>query len=470
MSEFYDEDLERSILSCVLHDQFALSEVSNIVRIEDFYFSHHRDIFKACQEAMQHNEPVTPAFVKKRLGEKFSENIFVDIMATGAVPNVEKYAIELRELSIKRALLDISRDMPQKVTREGSSQEIVDEVTGEIYALVQSQSKGGMKDSQRIVFDLLIEFEKQKQLGDAALVGLDTGFGLLNYATKGFKPGELIILAARPSMGKTTLALNFVLKALNDGHGVVFFSLEMPAEQIMMRLISAKTSIPLSQIISANLQDSDMTNFSAACEWFGNSDFFVYDSGNVNVHQIRNEVRKLISSGNKIDFCVVDYIGLMGNQSSFSERHLQVADISRNLKLLARELEIPILALAQLNRGVESRANKRPMLSDLRESGAIEQDADIIMFVYRGDYYAEQEYKERKARAEQEGRAFDENEFVINKNAEKAEIIIGKNRNGQLTTANVIFQGDKARFLDSRVSDPVPIVEEFAQYDSPVTQ
>ena len=236
-------------------------------------------------------------------------------------------------------------------------------------------------------------------------------------------------------------------QVLKSGAGVVFFSLEMPAEQIMMRILSSKTSIPLQDIMTGKIDDEAMARLSDACGEFSEYKLFVHDSGYVNIHQVRTQMRKLKAMHPEISLCVIDYIGLMMSTNNFADRHIQIAEISRGRKLRARELDMPIIALSQLNRSLESRANKRPMLSDLRESGAIEQDADIILFVYRDEFYLEQEEKEKEKRASAEGKEY-KSTHVFNKLQEKAEIIVGKNRNGETGSVDVLFQKQHSRFED----------------------
>lgn len=248
-------------------------------------------------------------------------------------------------------------------------------------------------------------------------------------------------------MGKTTLCLNFIDNVLRQNKGVVMFSLEMPGIQIMQRLLASKTSIPLQKIITADLNDDEWDRVSDACNYYAKTQFFLYDSGYASITDIRAILRRLKAQEDDISLCVVDYIGLMMSHSNFSDRHLQVSEISRGLKLLARELDMPIIALSQLNRSLENRSNKRPMLSDLRESGAIEQDADTILFVYRDEVYREQEEKERENKAKAEGKEYHPN-FMPNPRQENAEIIIGKNRNGPVGTTEVEFQKENSRFVD----------------------
>lgn len=450
-SNLYDLDMERAILSSILYNEDGLSEIYGIINEGDFYQKQHGDVFKAILDCINNDEPIDSAFIKKRLENKYNEQIYNEILATNSIIDIVKYAKELKEKSIKRALVKIAHKIPQKVNEDSNSKDMVDEISSKLYALVENTSGAEIKESTQIVNELLEEIKKQKENEGKEIVGLDTGFRYLNEYTKGFKEGELIIIAARPGMGKTAFALNTIQQTLDLDKGVVFFSLEMPASHLMMRMISAKTSIPLSNILTGKMDDDEFSRFGDACNYMTNKKLFVYDNSYVNIHQIRTQLRKLKSKHEEISLCVIDYIGLMMSSSSFDERHLQVAEISRGLKLLARELKLPVIALSQLNRGLESRANKRPMLSDLRESGSIEQDADIILFVYRGDHYAQQEEDERKENWLNSGKAIEDYEpkFVKNINEEKAEIIVGKNRNGALGTVEVVFQQNFTRFIDA---------------------
>ena len=371
----------------------------------------------------------------------------IDIIGTNSLIDIRRYASELKEKSIKRSLVKIAHDIPSKVNEDKASRDMVDELSQEFYSLIEGGGTGTIKEGKDIILKVVEHIKNQIELGEQDIVGLDTGFKKLNEMIKGFKNGDLIIVAARPGMGKTTLCLNFMSQVLKSGAGVVFFSLEMPAEQIMMRILSSKTSIPLQDIMTGKIDDEAMARLSDACGEFSEYKLFVHDSGYVNIHQVRTQMRKLKAMHPEISLCVIDYIGLMMSTNNFADRHIQIAEISRGLKLLARELDMPILAISQLNRSLESRANKRPMLSDLRESGAIEQDADIILFVYRDEFYLEQEEKEKEKRASAEGKEY-KSTHVFNKLQEKAEIIVGKNRNGETGSVDVLFQKQHSRFED----------------------
>lgn len=447
MHNLYDLDMERAILASIIYSADNLSEIFDILSPFDFYLRAHGDVYDAMVKCLNENLPVETGFLKTKLGSKFDENVMSEIIGTNSILDVKKYAAEIKEKSIKRSLVKIAHQIPSKVSEDKPSRDMVDELSQSFYSLVDGQSAGVVKDAPVIIADVIAHLEKQKLLEDKDIVGIDTGFRQLNEMTKGFKHGDLIIIAARPGMGKTTICLNLMNHVLMRGGGVVFFSLEMPAEQIMLRMLSAKTSIPLQNIMTAKMDDEEWSRLSDACDDMASRKLFVYDSGYVNIHQIRTQMRKLKSSHPEITLCVIDYIGLMMATSNFSDRHLQIAEISRGLKLLARELDMPIIALSQLNRSLESRANKRPMLSDLRESGAIEQDADMILFVYRDEVYREQEEKEAEKKAHAEGKEY-VRKFVPNKIEEDAEIIVGKNRNGPVGTVEVIFQKEFTRFVD----------------------
>lgn len=460
-SNLYDYDLERAILSALINNEEAFGEISHMITPEDFHLQGHKEVYQAIISCVNNNEPIGLAFIKKYLGSRYNEQILVDIIATGSLIDTPCYAKELREKSIRRELMKIAHKIPAAITEPIEAKDIVDKISSEIYSLIENEQTGKIKSAHEIVIELAKQMKDLAERENNELIGLDTGFSYLNHLTRGFKPGELIILAARPSMGKTTLAGNFMQAALNAGKGVVMFSLEMSAVDIMKRMLSSYTAINQTEIINASFANNDdWTRFGDACEEMTKKKFWVHDSGFVTINQIRTSLRKLKVKHDEISLCVIDYIGLMTSASQFSDRHLQIAEISRGLKLLARELQIPIIALSQLNRNLEARTNKRPMLSDLRESGAIEQDADIILFVYRDDVYAEIAENERRQAWINAGKDINEYrpQYQPNPNEAEAEIIIGKNRNGGLGTIKVAFQKNISRFCETH-STPVETAE-----------
>ncbi|MCR4942524.1 MAG: replicative DNA helicase [Campylobacter sp.] len=458
MENLYDLDMERAILSSIISDNDVLGEIYDIIEANDFYLSGHSDIYRAMIACLNSDSPIATTFLKNKLGDKYNDTIMADVIGTNSIVDITRYAKELKEKSVKRGLVKIAQQMPGKVNEDKYARDMVDEISADLYSLVDGENGGVIRQSNEIIYNVVEYIKKQAELDVKGMVGLDTGFRDLNERTNGFKRGDLIIIAARPGMGKTALCLNFISHVLNQNLGVVFFSLEMPAEQIMMRMLSAKTSIPLQDIINPNMTDDQLSRLNDACGQMAEKMFFVHDSGYVNIHQVRTQLRKLKATHPEISLCVIDYIGLMMSTSNYNERHLQIAEISRGLKLLARELDMPIIALSQLNRSLESRANKRPMLSDLRESGAIEQDADMILFVYRDEVYKEQEEKEKEQQAKIDGKEISGSTFKRS-SEEKAEIIIGKNRNGEPGIVNVVFQSRFTRFVD-----PIPKPSEMTEF------
>uniref|UniRef100_UPI0026F36414 DnaB-like helicase C-terminal domain-containing protein n=1 Tax=Campylobacter showae TaxID=204 RepID=UPI0026F36414 len=296
MHNLYDLDMERAILASIIYSADNLSEIFDILSPFDFYLRAHGDVYDAMVKCLNENLPVETGFLKTKLGSKFDENVMSEIIGTNSILDVKKYANEIKEKSIKRSLVKIAHQIPSKVSEDKPSRDMVDELSQSFYSLVDGQSAGVVKDAAVIIADVIAHLEKQKLLEDKDIVGIDTGFRQLNEMTKGFKHGDLIIIAARPGMGKTTICLNLMNHVLMRGGGVVFFSLEMPAEQIMLRMLSAKTSISLQNIMTAKMDDEEWSRLSDACEDMANRKLFVYDSGYVNIHQIRTQMRKLKSS------------------------------------------------------------------------------------------------------------------------------------------------------------------------------
>lgn len=446
--KLFDENMERALLKSIILDNDVFYEVHDILTPDDFYVKTHKDVYLAMRKCDSNEEQIDEIFLKKYL-DKYDETLFEKILEANPIINVSQYANSIRDFSMKRALLKIASSVPSKISQENNAIEVADNINGEIFSLVSNLNAGKIKETEEIIGDLLEEYKKIKERGNG-LSGISTGYSELDYKTKGFKGGELIVIAARSGMGKTTFALNLAEKILLNNGGVVFFSLEMGATELMFRLLSSNTSIPLQDIRSANLDDGQWGRFNDACEMAKQWDFFVYDSREISLHQVRSQMLKLMRINPQIKACIIDYIGLMNVSANYKERHLQVAEISRGLKLLARELNIPIIILAQLNRNVESRANHKPMLSDLRESGAIEQDADLVLFVYREERYKEMERSEENAKLAKDGK--DTQEAYVAPEIETATIIIGKNRNGPLGDLKVYYNKAISRFADPESS------------------
>jgi replicative DNA helicase len=450
--KLYDLDIERGLLkSAISIDASIYDALSMIVERNDFYLPFHQDVFEAIGESLNKNGAVDEIFVKEILEKKkkYNEDLFFEILQASPIAAVETYAKKLKEYSAKRSLLSLSNEI-KKELEEGQEDifEVLDEIEGKIFNIRVSNATADFKLASEVVKHSL-EYVKEKVLirrefGDKRVIGLDTGFPTLNEKTNGFSEGDLIIIAARPSMGKTAFALNIALNVLNQDKGVAIFSLEMPAEQLMLRMFSAASKIPLQKLRGGNLTDEEIEQLQVIADNMFSKPLFIDDEGNINISLIKSKLRKLKAQQPSLSLIIIDYLQLIN--SNLRERHLAIADISRNLKLLARELKVPIIALSQLNRSLENRPNKRPMLSDLRESGAIEQDADIIMFIYRDDVYKAMEARQKQKEAMEKGK--EAKVEYQEKDEEEAEIIIGKQRNGPTGVVHMIFDKRYTLFKD----------------------
>ena len=445
----YNLAFERSILSSIVFEPSQFDELGTQLRKDDFYLPAHQDIFSVMTLLLQKDQPIDEEFIKKELikMKKFDESVMLEILSANPISNTKAYVDEIRDKSLKRNLLTLTTEIKRvTVEEELPSAEVIDIVEKKLYEITQDNQTSDFKNSPKMTFDTMEYIKEMKARGNSVLVGVDTGFHELNKMTTGFGKGDLVIVAARPAMGKTSFILNTVNNLITKGKGVAFFSLEMPAEQLMLRLLSIQTSIPLQKLRVGDMNDDQWSSLNGAIDRMNNAKLFVDDAGSININQLRSKLRKLKNQHPEIEIAVIDYLQIMSGVGT-QDRHLQVSEMSRGLKMLARELNMPIVALSQLNRGLESRNDKRPMLSDIRESGSIEQDADIILFVHRDDVYLYKEEKEREKAAKAEGKEF--NPTYIEKEEEDAEIIIGKQRNGPTGHVKLIFQKKLTRFVDA---------------------
>jgi len=461
----FNIDIERGILSAILFDGKVYEDIAAILKANDFYLPFHQAVFETMEELYKKDLPIDEIFLRDELKKKnkFDEETFFEIIGTAPVERVEAYSKELKDLSTKRELIHLSNEIKKIVLEEDKrAVEEVEDIQSKLFAIATSNLAGDFKNSLNVVKDTIKFIQLQAAKKNRIVTGLDTGFIELNRKTSGFGEGDLIIIAARPSMGKTAYALNLALNVIKQNRGVAIFSLEMPAEQLMLRMLSAAGKIPLQELRRGNLNDEQMSKLTVISDEISSKPLFIDDEGNINIHTIRAKLRKLKTQNPDLSLAIIDYLQLIASDQR--ERHLAIAEISRSLKLLARELQIPIIALSQLNRALESRPNKRPMLSDLRESGAIEQDADVIMFIYRDDVYKAMEAKQKQKEALEKGKK----EFVEfqEKEVEDAEIIIGKQRNGPTGTVEMLFHKKYTLFTD-KVSDVVEIEPTEARVEMP---
>jgi replicative DNA helicase len=464
MDNIYALNIERAVLSSILFDHEIIEDILGVLKPSDFYLPAHQKIFDVMEKLNYEDIPIDEDFIRKRLDPKeVSDSVLVEILSANPIANIMSYVKEIKDSAVKRELATLATHI-KKITSEDaiSAQDAVDQVQNELYAISTDSASSELKDMKSIIQVTKEHIKKMSERGSSYLTGQTTGFDALDRKTTGFNGGDLVIIAARPAMGKTSIVLNTTLKNLEKGDGVIFFSLEMPETQLMIRLVSAKSGVPLQNVRKGELDPEQEKKVGKAFNELDDKKLFVDDTGSVNINQLRARARKIAQNkDNNIKLIIVDYLQLMSGTGG-TDRRLVVDEISRGLKLLAREMDIPIVALSQLNRGLEGRPDKRPMLSDIRESGAIEQDADIIMFVYRDDIYKERDEQRKEKESVDRGDEPPYKSAFINKPVEEAEIIIGKQRNGSTGTVKLDFHKELTKFVDkeSPFGQP-PVITSF---------
>ncbi|STQ86679.1 replicative DNA helicase [Helicobacter muridarum] len=430
--------IEKIVLSAIFFDKDKFDEIYESISHKDFIMPLHICMFKAFESLQKINMPFTPEIVCIEMQKEMS-NITLDdisiVIAESPIANIDSYVEQIKNASINRSLFALASFIRDTSLKPGSkANDILEETQRRIYALSMDNTSNDFRSSIEIIESTMSILENVKNL-QGAIKGIDTGFAELNSLTTGFNDGELIIIGARPGMGKTALILSMALKIISSGKGVAIFSLEMPAEQLMLRMLSSRGRIPLQSMRSGSLNDDEWSKLSLISqELCQKNNLYIDDSSGLTLASLRTKLRKLFARDSSVGIVMIDYLQLMGqNNKENSDRYSIISEISRGLKLLARELNVPIIALSQLNRSVESREDKRPIMSDLRDSGSIEQDADIILFLYRDAYYKERESRNMKKIAikkKQQGEEIDIPEVFIAPETEEVDIIVAKNRNG----------------------------------------
>ena len=468
MDNIYSLNIERAVLSSILFDHDIIEDILGILKPADFYLPAHQKVFEVMEILNHADMPIDEDFIRKRVdSNEVSDSVLIEILSANPISNTMAYVKEIKDGAVKRELSTLATEI-KKLTIEDNitALEAVDSIQNQLYNITMDSASSDLKNMQTIIDSTREHIRAMQDRGVSYLTGQTTGFYALDKKTTGFNPGDLIIIAARPAMGKTSIVLNTALQNLEKGDGVIFFSLEMPETQLMIRLISAKTEIPLQNVRKGELDPNQAAKVEQAFQDLSTKKLFVDDSGNVNINQLRARSRKIAqNSANNIKIIIVDYLQLMGGTGG-TDRRLTVDEISRGLKLLAREMEVPIIALSQLNRGLESRPDKRPMLSDIRESGAIEQDADIIMFVYRDDIYKERDEQRKEKESLDKGENPPYKSAFIDKPIEEAEIIVGKQRNGSIGTVKLDFHKELTKFIDKEDQYSKP--PEITQFESDI--
>ena len=425
-------EAEQSVIGSMILDQEAITIASEIILPEDFYNKQYGVLFSAMVELHDEGKPVDIVTLQDRLKEKdvppeVSSLEFIRDIIT-AVPtsaNVRYYARIVSEKSTLRKLIRLVGEIENNCYAGKESLEVILEDTEkQVFDLVQRRNTGDNVLIRKIVMNALQRIEAAS-MNDGNITGIATGFFDLDVMTSGMQPADLVLIAARPSMGKTAFVLNIAQHAaFKLKRPVAIFSLEMSKEQLVNRLFSLESSVDAQHLRNGQLDENEWEKLIESAGVIGKSKLIIDDTPGISIQELRSKCRKFkLEHG--LDMIIIDYLQLMSGGGRSESRQQEISEISRSLKALAREMNVPVLALSQLSRAVEQRPDHRPMMSDLRESGAIEQDADVVMFIYRDDYY--------------------------NKDTEKpgvAEIIIGKQRNGPVGTVELAWMAKYTRFAN----------------------
>ena len=426
----HSAEAEQSLLGSVILDSKAIDLLTDTVKVEDFYVEANRQVYQAMVDLTLAGYPIDATTLYARLKEskpvEAAGGIHYILQLANRVPsatNVRHYARIVKDRSTLRGLIDISAGaMNSAYDGVDDVPDFLDEVERQVFGLAQSEIRQGFTPIREVIKTTFVQIEALYERQEK-VTGVRSGFMDMDEMTAGFQSSDLIILAARPSMGKTALALNFLANAaVHTGVATAFFSLEMSKEQLAMRLLCSEARVDASRLRAGFLTDQEWTRLIEAAGRLSEAPIFIDDTPAMPVMKVQAMLRRLKAQAD-LGMVVIDYLQLMKANSKMQSREQEISDISRNLKGIAKELNLPVVALSQLNRGVDSRTDKRPMLSDLRESGAIEQDADLIMFIYRDEVY--------------------------NKESQDkgiAEVILAKQRNGPIGTIKLKWFGHYTRF------------------------
>lgn len=427
-------EAEQSVIGSMIMSRDAIVEASEMITGADFYQQQYGMVFEAMVELHDEGKAVDLVTLQERLKEKdlppeVSSMEFVrDLLS--AVPtsaNVKYYAEIVSEKAMLRKLIKTTEEISNACyLGKEKTQDILEITEKKIFDLVQNRGSEEFVPIRQVVLNAIEKIEKASRT-QGSVTGIPTGFIDLDYKMSGFQPSDLILVAARPSMGKTAFVLNIAqYMAFHSGVTTAIFSLEMSKEQLVNRLLALESKVDSQNIRTGNLEDEEWAKLIEGANIIGKSNLIIDDKPGISVSELRSKCRKYKMEHN-LGVIFIDYLQLMTGSGRSESRQQEISEISRSLKALARELSVPVVALSQLSRAVEQRPDHRPMLSDLRESGAIEQDADVVMFIYRDDYY---------------------NKDSENKNI--AEIIIAKQRNGPIGTVNLVWMPNYTKFVNMK--------------------
>lgn len=431
-------EAEKSVLGAALLSKDALYDIMENVKAEDFYDGNHREIFKAIFDLSKRNVPVDALTVSEELNKRNSLNMvggraYIASLSAGTptTANAGEYANIVAEKASLRNLITTADDIVVK-GYEGSMEanQLLDYAESGIFEISQKRQKGKYTHIKDVLLNNIDIIDKAAQM-DGGLTGVTTGFRELDNKTSGLQKSDLIILAARPAMGKTAFALSLTLNAAVKGNAsVMIFSMEMSKEQLGQRLLSMQSKVEMQKLKTGKLERRDWDDINMALGVLSSANINIDDTAGINIMEMKSKCRRL-KAEEGLDLVVIDYLQLMTPEGKADSRTQEISVISRNLKLLARELDCPVIVLSQLSRAPEQRTDHRPMLSDLRESGSIEQDADIVVFLYRDDYYNED--------SDSPG---------------ECEVIVAKQRSGPTGTVKVAWLDKYTKFVDSAGNAP----------------
>lgn len=437
-------DAEQSILGSMFLSEKALEKIIEVLNKDMFYLDSHKKIFETIKNLADNKSPidittVTAELERKKLLNQVGgvEYLTQIISSVPTAANADEYIKIVEEKFLRRNLIEAGTEIANSgFASTDDIGEILDDAEKKIFEVVRNRRGSEFKSIQDVLFKAQADLEKLSSLkGD--ITGVPSGYYDIDKLTSGFHENELIILAARPAMGKTAFALNMAVNmALNAKKSVALFNMEMGAEQLISRMLSSVGQIEASKLRTGKLEHNDWKRVNEAISRLADTKIFIDDTPGITVSEMRAKCRRLANSEDGLDVVIIDYLQLISGSAKYAgQRQQEVSEISRSLKTMAMELNIPVIALAQLSRSVEGREEKRPLLSDLRESGSIEQDADIVAFLYRDDYYNK--------------------ETAIDENTSKSEFIIAKHRNGPTATVNLVFKRNTSSFFNMENSEQV---------------
>lgn len=432
-----NQEAEQSLLSSMFISKYALDKAVDSLTEDDFYYDNNKVIFNSLCHLASNNIPIDMTSIvtelknSNKLNEAGGINYLTEVLGSETVAgNIEYYIKKVSDASLMRRLIKVSEEIQNMGYELGEDvNETLDEAEKKILNVVRNKKTSEFREFKDVLYETQEKLEKLSQ-NKGEITGVPTGFIDFDRQTAGLHENQLIIVAARPGMGKTLFALNVACNvAMNSGKTVALFNLEMDVCQLANRMLSSVGQVEGRKFASGRFNNDDWIRINEAISQLSEAKIYISDTTNVTIGDIRSKCRRLASSDNGLGLVIIDYLQLLsGGKNYGTNRQQEISDISRALKLMALELHVPVIALSQLSRSVEQREDKRPNLSDLRESGAIEQDADIVTFLYRDSYY-------KRGAVEESG-------------ASVSELIIGKHRNGNTGTINLIFKGDTCSFLN----------------------